>query len=84
MFDAIVAAAFENVQEADQVGARVIVRMRQRMSHARLCAEMDHALRTVIRKQLFHHGAIFEIGLDEAKILVSGELREPSLFKVTS
>ena len=54
MLDFAVTAAFENMKETDQVGVGVIMRMRQRMSDAGLCTEMDDALRAIIGEQLFN------------------------------
>ena len=45
------AAAFEHVEEADEIGLRIGVRIDQRMAHAGLRREMDDVAETVRREQ---------------------------------
>ena len=51
VFDAVPAAGFEDVEEADQIALRVGVRIDQRIAHAGLRREVDDALETVGGKQ---------------------------------
>ena len=68
MLDAVVAAAFEDVQEADDVAVDVDVRILDRIAHAGLRREVDDAAEFLGRKQRLHAAAIGQVELYEAEI----------------
>src|SRR5665811_2013458 len=51
MLHAIMAACFENVEKANQIGLRIVPGMGDRMPHTGLSGEMDHTLRPVLGEQ---------------------------------
>ena len=50
MLDAVVPAALEDVEEADEVAVDVGVRVGQRVAHAGLRGQVDHALGALARE----------------------------------
>src|SRR3546814_6425394 len=81
MLDAVVAAAFENVGEADQIAVDIGVRVDQRIAHTGLRGEVDHALEALFREQRRHAVAIGEIELDEAEARLAFELRKTRVLE---
>ena len=81
MLDAVMTAALEDVQEADQVGIDIGVRIVERVADAGLRGEMQDALRLVFREQPFHRGAILQVGLDEVKAVARRKLVQPRLLQ---
>ena len=79
---AVVAAALEDVGEADEIGVDIGVRIDQRMAHARLRREMDDMGKAVTLEQRGHALAVGEIELGELEAVELGELREPRLFQL--
>src|SRR5712672_1862103 len=74
--------AFQHVQKPADVGIDVVVRRRERMTHARLGGEMDHVRKTVIGEQCGDAVAVGEIELVKAKFVVAREFREPRLLEL--
>jgi hypothetical protein len=64
----VLATAFEHVHEADQIAVDVGVGVEQRVAHAGLGGQVDHALETFAGEQCGHRRPIGDIHLDEAKI----------------
>lgn len=56
--------------------------MCERVTHARLCGEMDHALRPMFGEQLFDRPLIVEIALHEREALILLKLRQPRLLQI--
>ncbi len=75
------AAAFEHIEEADQIGVDVGVRIDQRIANAGLGGEMHDVGKPVRREQRGHRVAVCEIGLLEAKLRERRKLREPRLLQ---
>ena len=63
---AVVAAAFEDVLEADDVGLDVGVRVRDRVADAGLGGEVDDAREAVLGEELVHRRTVREVDLHEA------------------
>ena len=81
MLGAVVPAAFEDVGEADDVAVDVRERILQRVAHARLRCEVNHASELLPREQLLHARPVREIQLDEAEVRPLPQLREPRFLK---
>src|SRR5205085_1501862 len=67
MLDAEVAARLEDVEKAVDVARRIRVRIDQRVAHAGLRGEMDHALRLHLFEEAIGRVAIGEIELLETE-----------------
>jgi len=52
ILDLVVAAGFQNVQEADQVALQVSVRVRDGVAHARLCGEVHDLVELFFGEEL--------------------------------
>ena len=78
---AVMAAAFQDVGEAGEVGVDIGIRIGQRVTHAGLRAEMHDVRKAVLGEQLRHGGAVGEIAFDELEARQFGELGEPRLFQ---
>jgi hypothetical protein len=68
MLDAVLAAAFEDIRETEQIAVHVGGGMGQRVTHAGLRREMDHPIETTVRKERRHRRPVGDIHLDEAEI----------------
>ncbi len=77
VLDAVVAAAFEQVGEADDVRLHVGVRILQRVAHAGLRGEVDDGVEVAFLEQVFHHHAVGDVVLEEAEVGVGLELLQP-------
>ena len=77
VLDAVVAAPFDDVQKAGHIAVDVDMRIVDRMAHARLRGEMDHAVEFLGREQGLDTAAIGQIQLYEVKILVPLQYFEP-------
>ncbi len=77
VLDAVVAASFDDVQKAGHVAVDVNMRIFDRIAHARLSGEMNHAVEFLGREQGLDAAAIGQIQLYEAKILVLPQYVEP-------
>ena len=58
MLNLVVATAFQHVQVTYQVSICVGMRVFQRVTHARLCGKMDHAVKFLIGEERSHALAI--------------------------
>ena len=74
-------AAFQNVEEAGEVGIRIGVRIDQRVAHAGLRGEMHDVGKAMLGEQRRHAGAVGEIELDEAEAAILRELVEARLLE---
>jgi hypothetical protein len=63
MFDAVMTAGFENIDEADQVGIDVGVGILQRIAHTRLGSQIDHPLRAIPHEGFSERPPIFQVGM---------------------
>src|SRR5829696_935324 len=61
MFDARVAACLEHVHECGEIRIDIGLRVLQRVSHARLCGEVNHPTRRMPREQLLDTRPIREV-----------------------
>ena len=61
------AAAFEHMQEAPDIGVDIGVRVIERVADAGLRGEMDDALGLLLGEDRPHHLLVGEVGLDEMK-----------------
>ena len=75
-----VAAGFEDVIEAGQVGVYVGVRVGDAVAHAGLGGQVDHDVRLVDLEQDLDHGFIGDIGLDKREIGVFLQLGQAGLL----
>ncbi len=64
----MVPARFEDVEEAGDVGADVLVRVRQRVAHARLRREVDDTVEALVGKQPTHRVAVGNVNLVEREV----------------
>ena len=67
MFNAIVAAAFQNVHEAHEVRIDISARVTERIADASLSSEMDNALGSVYLEQTLNGIAIGKVASNELK-----------------
>jgi hypothetical protein len=81
VLDAVVAAAFEQVGEADDVGLHVGVRILQRVAHAGLRGEVDDGIEVALLEQVLHHHAVGDVVLEEAEVGVGFQLFQPREFE---
>ncbi len=81
MRDAVVTAAFEYVEGADDIALDVGVRLLQRVAHPRLRAQMHDALEFPGSEQLRHRLPIRQVGMDEPERLVRLEPGEAGLLE---
>ena len=71
-----VPAGFEDVQEPDEVALDVGAGIRNRIAHAGLRGEVDHAVERLAGKQLAHGGFVFEAALDEGEARFLAQQRQ--------
>ena len=81
MLDAVVAAAFQHMQRADDVGVHVRVRVLHPVTDARLSGEVDNPLRLRRGEQPLHARAIGKVELVEGKAGRALELAEARLLQ---
>ena len=77
MLAAVMAAAFQHVQKALEIGVEIGFRMGDRMSHAGLGCEMHHMREFVFLEQLRRRGAVGKIEPDEFEMVRLGEFVAP-------
>jgi hypothetical protein len=63
-----VAAAFEDVHEADEVAVHIGVRILQRIAHAGLGGQVDDAVELLGGEERFHAGAVGDVQFHEAEV----------------
>ncbi len=81
MLNPMMAAAFEYMQKARDVGVDIVMGVIERVAHTGLRGEMDHALRLLRGKGRVHDGAVGEVGLDEMEAVAGLEPREPGFLQ---
>ena len=69
----VVAAAFEHVDEADQIAVDIGVRIQDGVADAGLGGQVDHLVEFLGGEQRFHAGAISDIQFDEAELRVCSQ-----------
>ena len=67
----VVTAAFQNVGKAHDVTVDVCVGILQRITHARLCSEIDHGIKAVLAKQCLYRWSVLQVTMNE----IEGGLR---------
>ena len=81
MLAAVVAAAFQHIDEALQIGVDIGVRMRDRMAHAGLRREMHDMRKFVVLEQRRRRVAVGEIELDEVEMVGLREFGAPRFLQ---
>ena len=76
VLDAVVAAGLEDVHEADDVAFNVGVRVLQRVAHAGLGGEIDHALRPEVGEREVHRVTVLERGALETEVRMWRQSRQ--------
>ena len=82
MAAAMVAATFQDIEKAGEIGVRIGVRIDQRMPHACLRGEMDRVRKAILAKQRRGGCAIRQIQLYEFEILGARELGQPRFLQL--
>ena len=77
----VVPARLEDVEEAGDVRADVLVRIRQRVAHAGLRREVDDAIEAFLREQRVDRGPVGDVELVEREVGVL-ELLQPRELEV--
>jgi hypothetical protein len=67
MLNFVMSAAFQNVQITNQIRISIGMRVFQRITHACLRCQMDHAIKLLSSENLRHAFAIGEIGFVKAE-----------------
>ena len=78
---AVMAAAFEDRREADEVGIDIGERIDQRMPDARLRRQMDDGGKPVLREQRRDAVAVRQIKLDKIGQTGLAQFRQPRVFQ---
>ncbi len=81
---AVMAAAFQDIREALQVGIHIGVGIGERMAHSGLRGEMDDVGKFLPRKQCGCSSAIGQVKLEETKSADAVELLQPRLLSAGS
>ena len=81
MLHPVMAAAFEDMQEAGDVRGDISVRVVERVADPGLRCEMHDARRLLLGEGRLDRGPVAEIGLDEAEGFVPRELEKPRLLQ---
>ena len=81
MLDAVVAAAFEHVQEAGDVGVDIGVGVVEGIADARLRREVDDPLEALLGESGLDRRPVSKIGLDEAEAFSTRQAGKPRLFQ---
>ncbi len=75
------ATAFQHIEETDQIGIHIGIRVRQRLADAGLGREMHHIGKPVRGKQSRHSVAVGDVQFLEFKRREASQLREPRLLE---
>ena len=81
MLHAGVAAPFEDVDEPDEVALDVRVRIRDRVSHARLRGQVDHAIEALFPEEARHAVTVGQVHAEETESRLGGESRDARLLQ---
>lgn len=82
VFGGVVAAGFEDVVEADEVGFDVGVWVVDTVANAGLGGEVDDDVRLVLGKQLVDGGFVGEVAFDEGEVFEAFEFIEAGSFEI--
>ena len=82
VFDAVVTAAFEDVQEPDDVALHIDMGVLGGITHAGLGGEVDHAVGFVLLKEGLYCGAVGQIGVHVAVGGRVGKAGKPGLLEI--
>src|SRR6266850_1112509 len=75
MATCVMPASLQHIEEADEIGIGIGMRMIDRMAHTGLCCEMDHHREPVCCKKLIDRRAVREIGLQPASDVKADKAR---------
>ncbi len=81
MPDLAVPAALKQIDEADEVGLGIGLRIDERVAHAGLGGEVDDALEVFLAEEFGHARGIGDVELDEAKARMVGQLLQARLLQ---
>ena len=81
MLHAGMAAPFEDVDEPDEVALDVGVRIGDRVSHAGLCGQVDHAIEALFPEQPGHAVTVGQVHTEQTKPRLRCESREARLLE---
>ena len=81
MFDVVLPAGFENVQEARQVRGAVCAGIDQRIAYTRLRREIDDMGEFSLFEQRIHRRGISQIALDKAEVFLAPEHGEARVLQ---
>ena len=82
MLHAVVAAAFQDMQEAYDIGADVHMWVLRGVAHAGLRGQVHHALRPVCGENALYRGAVGQVCMHVGVVGMVGEARQPRLLQV--
>lgn len=82
MFNPGVPAAFKEIDETDQIGVDVGVRINEGITHTSLGGEIDHGIETVLLEQPLNGWPVCEFHIYVAEAVTLGEGRHPGLFQL--
>ena len=81
MRDLMMAACFENIEKAGEVGVAIGFRIDERVTHSRLRCEIYNMRELSFAKRTIHSFAIGQIAFNEIKVCVGFELGEARMFQ---
>ena len=81
MLDAMVAAAFEHIGEANQIAVDIGMGVFDRIAHPGLRGQMHDAVELVHCKQRGHAGTVGHVELDEIKAGLGRQTRQPVMLE---
>ena len=81
MAHAMMAAAFEHIDETFEVRLHIGLRIGERIAHARLRGQMEHQREAVLIEQRVHARRVGEIEFGEGKTRPLGKLLQPRLLQ---
>lgn len=82
MLDFVMAAGFEDVHEANDIGIDVGMRIFKAVANAGLGGKIDYPIKSVFGKDLFDGSAIAQVSLNEGKALMIAENGEAIVFQL--